>query len=66
MARRKDNCEREAGEYPALSRFAGSPEDSGELEAVKTPDWSALTLISLIALLTATVAGALVLWRHFA
>lgn len=59
--------ERDADEYPQLTRFAGSPEDSGEIEPVREhADWTALILLALIALLTAAVACALFIQRTFA
>lgn len=57
---------KEDEEFPQLSRFAGSPEDSGELPRTGGCDHTWLWMILALLALTALTAMGLALWRTFA
>lgn len=57
--------EKEDEEFPQLTRFVGSPEDSGELPSTKGCDWSWLWMILALVALTALTAIGLALWRMY-
>lgn len=57
---------KEDDEYPQLSRFAGSPEDSGELQSTGGRDLSWLWMMLALFFLTALTAAGLAIWRIFA
>lgn len=57
---------KEDDEFPALTRFVGAPDDSGELPKTDSRDPTWLWMILALLALTALTAMGLALWRTFA